>query len=244
MLELLLGNQAPQLRQFANGIDERPLIPAREPAKSFSQQETFAQDLTDEEYLEAVLRRMADHLFAQVREERKSIRTLTVKVRYNDMAEDQCSESLVEPTDLETDIYERIGGMLRRAWKRRVSLRMVSLKLSNVYDGIFQPELPIDAESQGRDSRERLARVVDGLRHARGHSVILRGHDLVLKAEGERQRAEGSGQKARKPAARNNFCLHPSSCILSLRSLADPQLLFIPGFDIVAGSDCPAGGAA
>jgi len=89
-----------EVTQFANGIDERPLIPAVEPAKSFSQQETFARDLTDEEYLEAVLRRMADHLFAKVRQERKSIRTLTVKVRYNDMAEDQCSESLIEPTDL------------------------------------------------------------------------------------------------------------------------------------------------
>ena len=95
MLELLLGNQAASIRQFAHGIDERPLIPAREPQKSFSQQETFASDVTDEEYVEAVLRRMADDLFAKVREEGRSIRTLTVKVRYNDMAEDQVSESLV-----------------------------------------------------------------------------------------------------------------------------------------------------
>src|SRR5271165_1505869 len=52
MLELLLGNQAATIRQFAHGIDERPLIPEREPQKSFSQQETFAVDLTDEGYLE------------------------------------------------------------------------------------------------------------------------------------------------------------------------------------------------
>src|SRR5205814_1934747 len=76
MLELLLGSQAASIRQFAHGIDERPLIPAREPQKSFSEQETFASDLTDEEYVEAVLRRMADHLFSKVREERRSIRTL------------------------------------------------------------------------------------------------------------------------------------------------------------------------
>jgi nucleotidyltransferase/DNA polymerase involved in DNA repair len=47
MLELLLGNQAACLRQFAHGIDERPLIPVREPQKSFSQQETFASEVTD-----------------------------------------------------------------------------------------------------------------------------------------------------------------------------------------------------
>src|SRR5580700_1274655 len=44
MLELLLGNQASTLRQFANGIDERPLVPAREPQKSFGHQETFGTD--------------------------------------------------------------------------------------------------------------------------------------------------------------------------------------------------------
>jgi hypothetical protein len=37
MLGLLLGNQAASIQQFAHGIDERPLIPVREPQKSFSQ---------------------------------------------------------------------------------------------------------------------------------------------------------------------------------------------------------------
>ncbi len=141
MLELLLGSQAASVRDFANGIDERPLIVSKEAPKSFGEQETFAADLTDEDYLEAVLRRMADRLFAKVREEGKCIRTVTVKVRYNDMAEDQRSESLPEPTDLETDLYSRLRPMLRQAWKRRVSLRLVSLKLSNLYAGHRQAEL-------------------------------------------------------------------------------------------------------
>ncbi|MGP8199757.1 MAG: Y-family DNA polymerase [Limisphaerales bacterium] len=69
-------------------------LPVREPQKSFSQQETFAADVTDEEFIQATLRRMADNLFAKVREEGRNIRTLTVKVRYNDMAGDQVNESL------------------------------------------------------------------------------------------------------------------------------------------------------
>src|SRR5271168_1705116 len=57
MLELLLGGQAATIRQFAHGIDERPLMLEREPQKTFSEQETFSTDLTDEEYIEAVLLR-------------------------------------------------------------------------------------------------------------------------------------------------------------------------------------------
>jgi DNA-directed DNA polymerase III PolC len=181
LLQILMGNTARILRDNANGIDDRPLLPAREPQKSFGHQQTFSSDLTDEDYAEATLRRMADDLFAQVREEGRSVRTLTVKVRYNDMAEDQCSESLHEPTDLETDVYGRIHNMLRAAWKRRVSLRLVSLRLSNVYNGRFRSELALEVSAQRQHARERLAVAVDVLRKARGHTVILRGHDFRLR---------------------------------------------------------------
>src|SRR5688572_12533620 len=153
----------------------------REPQKTFSHQETFGADLTDDEYVEAILRRSADKLFAKVREEGRSIRTLTVKVRYNDMAEDQVSDSLIEPTALETEVYVRLGTMLRAAWKRRVSLRLVSLKLSNVYDHRFRSELPLETSLQRQGAQERLAAVVDDLRRLRGPSVILRGHDFRLR---------------------------------------------------------------
>ncbi len=43
--------------------------------------------------------------------------------------------------------------MLRAAWKRRVSLRLVSLKLSNVYDGRFRSELPLEVSAQRQDAR-------------------------------------------------------------------------------------------
>jgi nucleotidyltransferase/DNA polymerase involved in DNA repair len=128
MLHMLVGKLALSLKPHADGIDERPVIPVSAPAKSYGHQQTFDD-------AEAVLRRMADDLMAKVRADGKSVRTLTVKVRNNDMGEDQCGESLTEPTDLESDVYGSIHNLFRQAWKRRVSLRLVSLKLSNVYDG-------------------------------------------------------------------------------------------------------------
>ena len=181
MLELLLGKQAATIRQFAHGVDERPLVPLQEPQKSFSKQETFPADLTDEEYIAAVLLRMADSLFTSVREEGRSIRTLTVKVRYNDMGEDQASDSLREPTDLEMEVYGLIRALLRKAWKRRVSLRLVSLKLSNLYRGAYSTELPFLPAAQRRESGVRLAAGIDALRKTHGHSIILRAHDLRLR---------------------------------------------------------------
>lgn len=173
LLSLLLGSSSRQVKEFADGIDHRPVITAPAPAQSYGHQQTFAADTTDEEFAENTLRRMADDLMQQIRADGKSIRTVTVKVRYNDMAEDQRSESLLEPTDLEIDIYPRLRPMLREAWKRRVSLRLVSLKLSNVYDGSFTGELQL--WPQQNEARHRLAAVVDQLRK---NHVILRARDL------------------------------------------------------------------
>jgi len=180
LLSLLLGRSALQVREFANGRDDRPVVREAAPAKSYGQQETFGQDTMDEEFIEATLRRMADELMAKVRQDGKTVRTVTVKVRYNDMSEDQRSESLSEPTDLESDLYSRFRPMLKQAWKRRVSLRLVSLKLSNVYDGYVRSELALDSETQGHEARRRLSRVIDDLRASRGRKVVMRGHDLML----------------------------------------------------------------
>ena len=207
LLELIAGRQAQLLRQFARGIDERPVVPERAPAKSFSQQETFAADVTDEDFAQATLRRMADNLCASLREEDHTIRTLTVKVRYNDMAEDQCGASLTEPTNLETDLYSRLHTLLRQAWRRRVSLRMVSLKLSNVHDGLFSGELALDGPTGKHEAQRRLATAVDDLRRRKGHGVILRGHDLLLKGG---QRAEPA---AAPPATVRVVIRKPATCV-------------------------------
>lgn len=180
LLHLLLGKLALPIREFANGIDDRLITPANTPAKSYGQQQTFDTDQTDEVWIEALLRRMADRLASSVRADGKSIRTLTVKVRYNDMDEDQASETLQEPTDLETDLYPRIRPLLRRAWRRRVSLRLVALKLSNVYNALFRLELPLEAHSRLRANQRRIVEVIDRLRESHGKRVILRGHDFTL----------------------------------------------------------------
>lgn len=181
LLHVLMGNMARSLKDYSNGIDDRPIVPVSEPAKSYGHQETFAVDQTDEGFIAAVLKRMADSLMADVRADGKSIRTLTVKVRYNDMAEDQAGESLLEPTDLETDIYGRTELLMKDAWKRRVSLRMVSLRLTNVYNGIYRTELALDRSAQQHEARRRLAGAVDQLRECKGTAVILRGHDFRLR---------------------------------------------------------------
>lgn len=181
-LALLVGAMAPQLRRFAHGEDDSPLQPQQAPAKSYSQQTTFEEDLTREDLAEATLRRMADELAQHLRRDGKMARTVTVKLKYNDFAQHQASESLQEPTDLETDLYGRLRSLLRHAWRRRVSLRMVSLRLSNLYDAVVRPELLLELEPVPSGAYRHLARALDEVRERRGRYAVMRGHDLLLRA--------------------------------------------------------------
>lgn len=186
-LESVLGSAAAQLREFANGIDDRPVVTTVEEAKSYSKQETFAKDTTDETFVEALLRRMADRLMVAVRGDGKGIRTLTVKVRYHDMSEDQRSESLTEPTDLETDVYGRLHFLLKHAWQRQVGLRMVGLKFSNIYDGFFQGELLLEPQAWRREDHRHLALAIQELRSRYGARAVMRGHDILLREAAEKR---------------------------------------------------------
>jgi len=178
-LSLLVGGRARQLWEFAHGIDERPLVPDSPEPKSYGHQETFGEDTTSFDFARATLLKSADRLMADIRSDGKMIRTIEVRIRYNDMEECRRSQSLYEPTDLETDLYSTIERLLKKAWERRVSLRLVALKLSHVYPAIHQTGLGLVGAGEDREERRRLADAVDRIREEHGEYAVKRGHVLM-----------------------------------------------------------------
>jgi DNA polymerase-4 len=139
-------------------------------------QETFHSNLADREVLLGLLRTMADDLMARVRRDGLAIRTVTVKVRYPDFSDESHAATLPQPTDLETDVYPHLAGLLRGAWSRPEPLRLISLRFSNVGPPAFQPELPLDATATRRTRQQDAARLLDAL-HARDLPLV-RAHAI------------------------------------------------------------------
>lgn len=173
-LEAVAGRFAPQLQLYAHGIDARPLNLDPEDAKSYGMQETFDDNVTAPEPVLAVLRTMADELMSRVRRDSRAARTITVRLRYSDMSDASHAFTLPQPSDLETEIYPLLPGLLRRVWTRETSVRLVGLRLSHLSAPSVQAELDLDGR---RSSKQReAARVLDDLR-ARSLPV-MRGHSL------------------------------------------------------------------
>ncbi len=180
-LSLFCHGAAQNLWQFANARDDRPVVPDPPEAKSYGEQETFDADTCDEVGIVATLRAQIDRLMVRVRADRKAVRTLTLRIRYNDMQEISRSESLSEPTTLETDFYPLVPRLLKKAWQRRASLRLVAVKVHHLYDPLFQPELELAPQARALDQRTKLAATLDTIRARYGGRAMMRGHDLWLR---------------------------------------------------------------
>jgi DNA polymerase IV len=174
-LQAIFGDGWREMRATARGEDGRPVETEHEDAKSYSQQETFFENIGEFAEIERVAKRMVDELMPKIREDRKRVRTLTVKVRYPDFTQESHGRSLAEATDLEAPFYPLVATLLREAWKKPRPLRLVSVRFSGVEDGPAQLEM----FAQTDEKRRRLAAVLDRLNNRSGASVVQHGHQLA-----------------------------------------------------------------
>lgn len=184
VLVLQLGQAAAaDCRQYARGMDPRPLEPVRR-AKSFSEEQTFAADLTSPEALKAVLMEQAEQLGYRLRAAGVRARTVGLKLRFADFTTITRDATLPEATDRDSEIYrltvqlfERCGG--EGPW-RLAGSRVSNLETSR--------QLTIFTPSPEAVKEDKLGRVRDHLREKYGTDVLYRARRLA-----------GSEARKRKP---------------------------------------------
>jgi DNA polymerase-4 len=173
-LKATLGNDWAAVVAMARGEDDRPVETTTPDAKSYSQQETFAEDVGEFSKIERVAKRMIDELLPKVRADGKRVRTMTVKVRYGDFTQTSQAKSLTEASDLEAPFYPLLSSLLREAWNQRRKLRLVSVRFSGVEESGAQLEM----FAQGDEKRRKLAAVLDRLNGGGTSAGVSRGHQL------------------------------------------------------------------
>jgi len=179
-LKRIFGDSWREMLATARGEDDRPVETEHDDAKSYSQQETFGRDIGDFAEIERIVKRMVDDLLPKIREDRKRVRTMTVKVRYPDFSQETHGRSLETATDLEAPFYPFVGPLLRAAWRKRRPLRLVSVRFSSVEDSAVQLEMFAESE----EKRRRLAGVLDALNKGGRTPVVQHGHQLAKRRAG------------------------------------------------------------
>lgn len=170
----IFGDGWPGMVAMARGEDDRLVHVDHDDAKSYSQQETFGRDISDFATIERVAKRMIDELMPKVREDRKRVRTMTVKVRYPDFSQESHARTLATASDLEAPFYPLVAPLLKAAWKKRRPLRLISVRFSGVEEGGTQLEM----FAENDEKRRRLAGVLDKLNAHGRNTIVQHGHQL------------------------------------------------------------------
>jgi DNA polymerase IV len=144
-----VGSLADWLRQLANGVDDRPVVPNRE-VKSSGSENTYPEDLTDLDTIRAEIADMAMHTIGWLSRKQLLARTVTIKVRYDDFTTITRSHT-APPTRDESDLTARAVRLLEKTDAGRRPIRLLGVSVHNFSGGndpVDDPDrLPFDEEN-------------------------------------------------------------------------------------------------
>lgn len=140
-----VGSLAEWLQQLSRGIDDRPVVPSREP-KSSGSETTFARDLADIEEMRGAVAQMAADAAAWLVRRDLFARTVTVKVRYRDFTT-ITRRHTDAPTRDEHTLMGRAVALLDRTEAGAQPVRLLGVSVSNFSS---TAEVASPAEDGGR----------------------------------------------------------------------------------------------
>ncbi len=175
------GASAIWIHDLAHGIDPRRVTPRRE-EKSHGMERTFAEDISDQEELRALLMSFSEEVAFHLRDKGLRGKTVTLKARFSDFKTVTRTKTLAHATNLGPSIYSVASELLNRIDDR--PLRLLGVQISRLED-VRQPVQKtlfngaMAEPSTRKDylaSAEKLAKVtpsLDKLRRKFGRGVVV-----------------------------------------------------------------------
>ena len=144
VLQQMIGKNGGELWKRANGIDESPVIPYSE-RKSISTERTFTNDTMDIDAMKGLITGMAEQLAYQLRKEKWLTSTVVIKIRYSNF-DTETKQYKVAYTAADHTLSKIALELFNKVYTRRMRLRLVGLRFTNLVHGQHQMNLFEDTE--------------------------------------------------------------------------------------------------
>jgi DNA polymerase-4 len=146
VLQQMIGVNGKELWKKANGIDENPVVPYSE-RKSISTERTFSTDTMDLLELKRLISGMAEKLAYQLRQEKWLTSTIVIKIRYANF-DTETKQHRVAYTSADHTLSRIALELFNKVYTRRMRLRLVGLRFTDLVHGNHQMNLFEDTEEQ------------------------------------------------------------------------------------------------
>lgn len=168
MMQSRFGKHGLDLARKANGVDTSPVVEYSE-QKSISKEETFHSDTIDMNLLHRELVQMTENVAWQLRQQKRLCGCVTVKLRYSNF--DTYTKQVAIPyTASDEDILQTVKDLFKRLYDKRLLIRLIGVKVSDLVQGQQQINLFSDTHES-----VRLYQAMDHLRDRFGEYSVFRG---------------------------------------------------------------------
>ena len=131
-----MGKHGLDIWKKANGQDSTPVCPYQE-RKSISKERTFEQDTIDVTTIKQCLARMVESLGFDLRSQGKLTGCVTVKIRYSNF-DTHDMQQRIPYTAFDHVLRETVNGIFDRLYNRRMMIRLVGVRFSELVSGAPQ----------------------------------------------------------------------------------------------------------
>lgn len=146
VLQQMIGKNGTELWKKANGIDENPVVPYSE-KKSISSERTFATDSIDILEIKRLISGMAEKLAYQLRQEKWLTSTVVIKIRYSNF-DTETKQHKIAYTSADHTLSRVALELFNKVYTRRMRIRLVGLRFTDLVHGHHQMNLFEDTEEQ------------------------------------------------------------------------------------------------
>lgn len=171
VIQKVLGDNGLHVWKKSNGIDNSPVEPYSE-QKSMSMETTFDKDTTDIDMLKRKLIKMVEQLSFDLRKQNKVTGCVTLKLRYSDF-QTHTFQARIAYTASDNALLDKVLELFKKNYSRRVLIRLIGVKYSNLVSGCTQINLFDDTEEM-----ISLYQSMDKIRKKYGFKAIMRSVNM------------------------------------------------------------------
>ena len=181
ILKAKLGKLGELLHQYANGLDDSPVLHygESEDIHTVGNGMTFKRNLTSGEDIQTAVMFLADSVAARMRRHAVKCLGVQVTIKDPDLKVITRQKGLNTPTHLASEIAKEALSLVHANWKKGAPIRMLTItaqKLVPEDEATEQISMFEQTESPlQREKRERLERAIDGIRSKYGSRSVSVG---------------------------------------------------------------------
>lgn len=187
MVMAMLGRQGGVIHDYANGLDTTPVLrfDQLEKVKSIGNGTTFRRNLQEEKDIRTAVTGLSDTVAARLRRHKMKAFGVKVDIKDPDLKVISRQQQLDNPANITDIIAETAMSIIRKSWKMRDPIRMLTITAINLCDENQAQQLSLFAdENVLAEKGEKVERAMDDIRKKFGTDSIkfgsVIGNDIGL----------------------------------------------------------------